>query len=613
MSQFWIDIEDSSSNKIGAGPLAKAGSVDIVRRLDQAGTFQVRNAPASDVRSGYVIEKRTARVYSEINRVVAELGGGIMDEIAVHPADLRLDFRGSDLLRELTYRQVGSLAIDDGAGGADVTGPQDIIALAPAGWTLDTDRGFETTEKSILHMFEGETVLQALVRLAEITGEHFYLGTGRTLVWMRGTGSAKLKYTAYFGTFAAGDTVTGATSGATGYCAEKGNDGASDWLYLSGVSGRFLDSETITGSPSSAQGVTTVAYNPSSGLRAVQGGDTVALEGNEDICVITNLERVNDSYDLITRVYPYGAGDGDARTTLDGATWTPPSGYSISTGTNYIKRDAGETSYGQIERYLQFKDIVNPDTLAEAAYNWLRVMSYPLHVYRLEVAGLVGTINPGQTMRVIYHRWIDGYHAIDIDEDLIVLETTTRIDERGARTVALEVSTLDRWALDDAAALVSGLAGAAAAYTHPQPISGSTGGTAHTHLEADITDLPVLIEKLATVTGVDLNSSAADQALYVAPASGYTVITHIVIRNPSATPTTASFGFGWNSPANNVMLTSTYGTGLNTTTRFVVVAPALAGSSRGTASATFACRVTTPQGSACTVTIDVFGYRLTAW
>lgn len=60
-----------------------------------------------------------------------------------------------------------------------------VMQYAPAGWSLDTVVGHATTGSPVLLFAEGESVLEMLILVAEHTGEHFRLGDGRQLVWMR--------------------------------------------------------------------------------------------------------------------------------------------------------------------------------------------------------------------------------------------------------------------------------------------------------------------------------------------------------------------------------------------------------------------------------------------
>jgi hypothetical protein len=449
---------------------------------------------------------------------------------------------GDDLLRELTYRQVGNLVIDDGAGGADTSGPADIIALAPSGWTLDTVNGYNATAKSVLHQFEGESVLAAFARLAEMTGENFRLGAGRKVVWMK-------------------------------------NDA------------------------------------PASGIRAFQGGDAVALANNEKICLILDLEETRDTYELVTRVYPYGSGEGDARVTLTGSTHTK-TGYTINTSSNYIKRDAAETAYGQIERYMSWKDIDDPDTLLEMAYEYLAVNSYIQKSYRMTVAKLEEIVYPGETMVVVYHRWVDGYHAVNVSNaSLVVLESTTRIDEGGLRTVGMQIGTADREGLNQAEAILKPLNEARNFLSHPQAIAGGdVSGMAPdsatyvvTELHAQLTNEVVFnlngIVRLATVSGVSLNTTSKT-TLYTVPSGKSAIIAHVVIRVASTSLTTAQFGFGFNANADDVIAAALHAE-LTSSTLYKLLDPK-AGAAIGAATNVFGIKATVTQSA--TITVDVWGY-----
>ena len=481
--RFWIDIESAAGAQLGEGPIVTAQFWESNNPLDRCGRFSF-SLPAHSARADLCQTKRIARCYTSINNVVTLVGAGVIDKVAVktgRDGKMRLDVSGDTIGRLLTYRQVGALAIDDGADGPDVTGPADIIATAPAGWSLDTDRGFNATFKSIQHTFESETTLAAFVRLAEITGEHFYITAAKKVVWIRRAGSVKLTHGGVTaGPFTAGETVTGGTSGATATFRQTG--AGNDWIYAEDASGRFVAGETVTGGTSGASIVVTVAYNPYLTLRAVQGGDGPSLDSETGLCIVDSVEREEDSYDLVTRVYPHGVGDGDAQIDLSTSTWTK-TGYTIDTTNNYIKRDAAEVSYGQIDRSISWKDIADADTLAETTYEYLVEHSYPYFAYKVNLSKLDTALLPGEYLHIIYHRWIDqSYHAVNIDAQLVVLETRDRIDNRGFRTVGVKVANLPRWPISDAVMLVNKVKTARDSYTYEQP-KGSAGintGAAYT-------------------------------------------------------------------------------------------------------------------------------------
>ena len=418
-----------------------------------------------------------------VNGAVAELGAGVVDRRDVRVSGQQravLGLSGDNLLRELTYLHVGSLLIDDGAGGTDVSGPGDIMALAPAGWSLDTTEGYDTTIKAILHQYEWETVLEALVRLTEITGEHFRLGSGRTVIWMRRIGSAKLLHGGITGTFTPGETVTGATSGATGIVQEA----TASYLYVEGVSGSFVASEVVAGAAGSV--TVTTAYNPNSGLRAVQAASSSRVASNPLVCLITDLEWIEDTYDTyIGRVYAVGTGNGDAKVTLQGevASWT---GWTVGNDSKgyYLQHTSTWTTYG-IERPMAWKDIADSTTLMEQAYEWMLRRLSAQEFYRLSVIKLDGTLKLGQTIRVIYHEWREGYHAVDIDEQLIVLEKRTTIGRDGVRGVELTVATIDRWPEDDVSATSGGMTNSRDYYQHDQPMDVGNHHVTHENGGAD--------------------------------------------------------------------------------------------------------------------------------
>ena len=425
MAGFWIDIEDSSGNKLGDGPLITATQWQQVKRLDRAGEFSTRVSQTEPM--FYQLHAlRTLRCMgaNAPDLGLVEYGAGIVNERRGHGkggGDVSADISGSDLLRELTYRNVGELAIDNGSGGATNSGPQLIMAYAPPGWSLDTVNGWDTTATAVLHQFSGESVLEALGRLAEMTGEHFRLTDGRKILWMR-------------------------------------------------------------------------SDQPSSGIVAVQDGETISLGGNTQVVLFTTLDSVEDVTEVATRITPYGAGDGDARLTLAGATWSPPAGYSIDTVNNVITSTVAENPVSfpgvRIDAQPQhWKDITDANTLAEAAYQWLRKRGNgdEYRSYRIRLSKIDTVLEPGTTIRIIYQRYIDQnsadwpggiYPAVVVDDDFLILEVTNIIDANGARTAEIVVASTDRWPASEAEMILNGLGESTNAYTHTQPVDpGEITGT----------------------------------------------------------------------------------------------------------------------------------------
>jgi hypothetical protein len=485
--RFWIDIEDSSGIKQGEGPVITAQYFDHTSRLSKAGSVSF-GMPGVDPRSALVIKKNVMRGKTIINQVEIELGTGLIDHIERKQdtdGSVLLDILGDDLLRELVNRHVGELLIDDGAGGPDDDGPSVIMALAPSGWSLDTTEGYANSYASIFHQYDGETVLEALTNLAQITGEHFRLGSGRTVIWMRRLRSSKLIHSGITGTFTLGEMVVGQTSVASGILREA--SGA--YLYVEDVSGIFVVGEDIEGQTSHATVTTSNIYNPFQDIQAVQGIDPLAAENNTEVCIITSLKEIEDSYDAgIGRVYAIGSGNGNAKLTLEGVSITPPTGYTLGNDSKgyYLEHILTWSAY-EIERRQSFKDAQDPDELYHQAYEYLSRAKDANKAYELGVTKLDQALIVGKLLRVTAQRWIedpltgDPYHALNVDTDLYILEATNKIEANGLRSASIVVATVDEFPpSSDAQAVIGLMQQNQQVATHAQPVDGLSVGAHNT-------------------------------------------------------------------------------------------------------------------------------------
>jgi hypothetical protein len=269
---------------------------------------------------------------------------------------------------------------------------------------------------------------------------------------------------------------------------------------------------------------------PASGITVVMDGDPVALEANTAVCVVDgDPEVTTDLGATITRIYPYGAGNADARLTLASATWVPPAGYTLSAASNYIKYDAGEAvPADRIDAVRTYNDIgakaggVAVDTvsaanqLAQKAYADLLSLIQPVTTYRLKVRKLDGALEPGQTVRFVWRSAVDGVLVVNVDATVVVMEVQTTIDT-DARTAGLTVATAARWSaqrgdVQTGARLASSTA---AMSSHPQIASSalrvaSSGGTAAAAIHARYTtDAGQSIPNITT-TIVDFEDAVDD-------------------------------------------------------------------------------------------------------
>ena len=398
---FYVDIEDSNGNKLGSGPLASVQAWRYTARFDRAGTIDFTMV-ASDPQASIVQNHRIARAYAHIDGSWVEVGAGRIDKIDTIPGnDGRVNLRvsGLDLLVELTDKSVRSLFVGAGSGATHATALSAIVALAPPGWAF-TPAPFPANNYYYAS-YRGESVLGALVYMAEKTQTHFYRSANRSVIF----------------------------------------------------SSTFEDS----------------------GVRAesLQG----AAGGN--VCAISKLRRTIDTKKLLTRIYPYGAGNGDNRLTLKATTREAPVGYTLNKDENYIERDAAVASLGVIDwpdvNFPEITLIYNTSADRRGVANMLfdeamRELNWrsdlaSQETFDLSISQCNTLLRPLQTIRVAYR---DTAQGIDIDQDLYILEATWEMNASGVRTSNLVVSTDDRWPDNEVSAAANAAVKGRAYEVHPQ-------------------------------------------------------------------------------------------------------------------------------------------------
>jgi hypothetical protein len=441
MSQLFIDITG-----YGSGPISTAVSWDWTWEIDRAGPISFPIS-ASDRQNPYLDTDREVRAYilrDGFNRL--DVGAGIVEQVGDEPENLGTVARsidGSDLLIELANRSVRDLILSDGAGGpmAAVNIFTAIAAYLPAGWSITG-----TPSSAVYLKFAGESVLAALSKIVEQTGDHFILAgpTARQVTWL----------------------------------------------------------------PKTVAPV-------SSGIRAIPSGEAIALEHNPRVCLIKSLKRVKDATGQYSRIYAYGAGNAEARLTLSGGTWAAPAGYTLDLTQNCLINDAAD-AIRRRDHYESFKDIgksgnTATDTISavnalrQAAYEELSRHLVAQQTYDLTVEKLDVPVQPGQTLRVVYKRWIQSRKVLDIDADLYILGVQTTIDDNGRmRTTGLTVSTIDKWPASDFQLIEGSVKQATSMEAHTQPavsaLTADSAGTVSAPVVARYTRSTT--QALATATNV---------------------------------------------------------------------------------------------------------------
>lgn len=418
---FWIDIENAGGDKLGSGPITSGIRWRYRQRLSRAGEWSL-DVPLGEPKLSNATLGRFLHCYARNGGTVAWMGGGPLENSVVSlrtntPPTLTLS--GADPLRTFAWTTV-NFAIDAlHAPGSGHLVLANIVSAVPP-WLFQVDGVVPEMSARFVH----ESALNALVSSCDKLGMMFRINPAeRWKVFFRTTPD-------------------------------------------------------------------------SSGLLATNLGDPVALENNPNACLITNIERQQSSWELVNRVRVYGAGDGEARLTLALATaW--PDGSSVSgsytvadiggtnhifvldKATNTVRDTTSITAYGERHSAIAFKDIapITPNdadmqaaanSLLLAAVSKLLSLSAPQEQYSLNVAGLRKPLLPGQYIRVLARKFMDGQPLIDINRQLLVLETETQIDTNGARVAGLTVSTSREYAKTDGEILMDQIQQIRAFESHPQ-------------------------------------------------------------------------------------------------------------------------------------------------
>jgi hypothetical protein len=509
MPVFTIDICDSTDARLGSGPITTATAVAAYTTSVGGGRDEF-DMPAADPQ-GALVESdsiRIARCYSLRANARTEFGAGILRQRGLRGAtDSTRSPSGQDLLGELLHRQVGAARLlSNGAGGPTTIAAAltTIIGLAPSGWTVDT-----TTYRSTGTTTNASPTVTSVTNISNFVVGGTIAGTGIPA----GTTVSNIS----------GTTITlsaNATATASGVALSAS-------LYLE------LNNETVlaaltkiadqAGDQFRADGRVIVwlyKQQPSSGMVAILDGDPLALASNTGVCLVDgDPEETKDMAGMATRIYPYGAGNGDARLTLAGTTWTAPPGYTLNTTDNYIRYDAAEASPSdQVDVVKTYNDIgataggtavhgvSAANQLAAKAFAELQQIVTPVYTYRLRVMKLDGALDVGQTLRFIWRKYVDGFWVVKVDATLVVMEMQTSIDTE-ERTASLTVATVPRWPRSDLARGTGVRSALQATSSHPQTASSAlrltgTGGAAAAAIHARYTTAAG--QSISSSTGVTI-------------------------------------------------------------------------------------------------------------
>lgn len=139
------------------------------------GTFQVSvRENLTDIQPGAVAY---LFINDDVPSADMDVATFIIEDVvtSTEPGGSIVTVSGPSLEDQLSYATLDDTAIDDGAGGVTTSDITDIMASAPAGWTLSVTGGGNGTAAGTYHAPRGDTVLETLINAASQSGEIFRL------------------------------------------------------------------------------------------------------------------------------------------------------------------------------------------------------------------------------------------------------------------------------------------------------------------------------------------------------------------------------------------------------------------------------------------------------
>lgn len=430
MAQWWVDITNSSDVIIGPGPIVNGIKWRYTQRLSRAGEWSLE-VPATDPILENIQLKNTLSCYTYINGTKQQIGSGKLEKrvMSMRGGEVpTMILSGNDALYDLA-RVVVDFEVNYNSPYLGGRTYDLIMDAAPSGWGYFVNG----PTPPLIVKFVNETVLNALTTITKKTGQMFRYA----------------RFTDHPG------------------------------ILLKTV---FVFNEVLP-----------------TDIVATNLADPIAIERNPNACLITDIERTEDAFPLVNKVIPFGAGTGSERGTIALALYWPD---GTASNLQYTTTDAlGNTRRficDQVNNWvknldswaalggddytaqIQFPDIIaitpDPadlaaaaDALLAAAVQSLLKTSFPQEHYNISVVGLRKLVYPGETIRVVAKQMRDGKTPINIDTDLIILETVTEVDATGVRTVGLTVATTNEFAATDEQILSNQFQKVIASQSHPQP------------------------------------------------------------------------------------------------------------------------------------------------
>lgn len=165
------------------GPLTSVRYWRYTARMDGAGSIAFE-VSATDEQAQYLQNRSEVHAFALLGGEWTEVGAGIVDKITRvtnQDGSVSLQCSGLDLVGEFNTRGVRDLEIGEPSGTTLADALSILNAFAPSDWSLNAN-SIPPTD-FVYTKFDGESMLGALIYIAQKTGTHFYRTSLRQLVF----------------------------------------------------------------------------------------------------------------------------------------------------------------------------------------------------------------------------------------------------------------------------------------------------------------------------------------------------------------------------------------------------------------------------------------------
>jgi hypothetical protein len=409
IKNIWVDILDSAGTRLGSGPL-RAANWTHTSKLDVCGEFAF-SVDGSDPNIGALGEKRTAVCwFKDKFHAVGIFGAGIIDkiELSIDSDGIKYNVSGLDLAKELSYHPVGNISFKGLNGEGQNNIPEILINsyLQTFGWLITNG----STQDNLYTGFDGESVLNALTRVVERSGEHWRLGDVRRVEWLGKAANFQAS-----GLYAVQhiDNPVGFEA-VTNLCIISALDEESD----------TSDLVTAVIPRGSGNGAAILTLKNAASVDPVSGYAIAPETG-----MVTDA-AANATYGYIAKTIDFKDIGPLSNTTLD-------------------IQSAQQMLYNATVEYLQRH-------------------SAPQKFYRLKLAGVGNLLRPGTTLRVRYKKVQDGILLYNLENTFNILEVRHQIDKTASYSCEILISLIDRQPQSDENFLASQIQEARVISAHQQ-------------------------------------------------------------------------------------------------------------------------------------------------